>query len=169
MFLFSEKHHRGLKAKPQPVWCVRSRCILTISTRVCKLKKMKKMMPWSKLPSSGLERPARGRHKEPWCRRAETSKQKSAAPGQGGETWNTIDSSWRFRVDESESKPPGFGGGEEDYNRKVLYGQKEDLSSIPRTQVKKQTNKERLGVWLTYVTPVQGTEEIGRFWGLVAH
>lgn len=31
-------------------------------------------------------------------------------------------------------------------DRKVLYGQKEDLSSIPRTQVKKQTNKERLGV-----------------------
>lgn len=41
------------------------------------MKKMKKMMPWSKLPSSRLERQARGRHKEPWCRRAETSKQKS--------------------------------------------------------------------------------------------
>lgn len=75
--MFSEKHHRGLKAKSQPVWCARSRCILTISKRLCEMKKMKKMMPWSKLPSSRLERPARGRHKEPWCRRAETSKQKS--------------------------------------------------------------------------------------------
>lgn len=78
------------------------------------MKKMKKMMPWSKLPSSRLERPARGRHKEPWCRRAETSKQKSRQhQGRVGKL-ETIDSSWRFRVDESESKPPGFGGGEED-------------------------------------------------------
>lgn len=35
--------------------------------------------------------------------------------------------------------------------RKVLYGQKEALSSIPRTQVKKQTNKQRTPGCVTHI------------------